>query len=209
VKSKIKTFLANRGLELSKEQLQKLQEYKNLLYKVSGRLNLLSAKDRERIEDLHFSDSLAAATMISKAASVADWGSGGGLPGIPLSIARPDIQMTLVESRTNKAGFLMRAKRELNLTNIRVFAGRGEDIQNTYDLITVRAVGKLSKLIPIILNKLSENGQILCYKGPGLEKELIEADGILKELQISFTEDKVTLPQGESRRYLLLQKTTV
>lgn len=204
MKPELKRFLEGTGIELSPSQVEDLEGFRELLYEVSEQLNLLSARDRDRIEELHLADSLAPAEMIPEGVSLADWGSGGGLPGIPLAIARPDIEVTLVESRTKKASFLLRVKRELSLSNVKIYADRGEDLKERFDVITVRAVGRLAVLVPEIARHVKPGGAMLFYKGPGLDAELDEAQELIKNFGI--TEKFVRLPRGEERRYILLSK---
>jgi len=204
VNPELEEFLKTRGIELTKTQKDKLKLYRNLLYETSDRLNLLSARDRERIEPLHFADSLAPAGFIPRDAKVADWGSGAGLPGIPLAIEKPDIRMTLVESRKKKAAFLLRVIRELSLKNVEVFPDRGENLEYPFDVITVRAIGSIRDVFVEMMKHLKTGGAILFYKGPRVDEEMAEAKRMMKGFKVKKA--KVILPRGEERRYLLVSK---
>lgn len=204
MKPELARFLEDNGIVLEKEQLEKLARYHSLIVEASKTLNLVSRGDLPRIEELHFADSIAPLRMIRKYATVADWGSGAGLPGIPLAIVRPDLQVTLVESRQRKAAFLVRVKRELNLENVTVFAERGEVLSECFNFITIRAVGKIGDVIEELLRHLEKAGGILFYKGPGLDEELVEAKGLIQRYDLEAIEERVFLPAGERRRYLLL-----
>jgi 16S rRNA (guanine527-N7)-methyltransferase len=206
VKPELEGFLKTRGVQLSALQKDKLSRYRDLLFETSGSLNLLSARDRLRIEDVHFADSLAPLDLIPKDVKAADWGSGGGLPGIPLAIARADIHVTLVESRKKKAAFLLRVIRELQLPNVKLFPRRGENLQEDFGLITVRAIGTIKELLPMVERHLRENGAVLFYKGVRLEEELRDANELIEELGFKRQEEKVLLPISQERRYLLLFK---
>ncbi len=197
-------FFKCRGIDLTVEQTRLLDEYKRLLIESSARTNLLSSGDLEKIEETHFADSIAAESFIPHGARVADWGSGAGLPGIPLAITKPDIHMTLVESRQAKAGFLLKAIKELGLVNTRVFPADGATLKERFDIVTVRAVGTIKKILPILLKKLAEGGGLLLYKGPGLDKEIKEASAIIERSGLRTRIEEVTLPSGRTSRHLLL-----
>jgi 16S rRNA (guanine527-N7)-methyltransferase len=205
VKSELEGFLKTRGVQLSAYQEDKLSRYRDLLFETSESLNLLSARDRLRIEDVHFADSLAPLGLIPKDIKAADWGSGGGLPGIPLAIVRSDIHVTLVESRQKKAAFLSRAIKELELPNLELFPDRGENLQEDFELITVRAIGTIKEILPLVERHLSENGAVLFYKGLRLEEELRDARELIEKLGFKKHEERILLPIGEERRYLLLK----
>lgn len=197
-------FLKGMGTEFKRGQIELLEMYKSLLMEWSVRTNLLSSGDLTKIEDIHFADSLAAANLIPRDSNAADWGSGAGLPGIPLAIARPDIRMMLVESRQAKAGFLLKAIKELGLVNTRVFAADGATLKERFDIVTVRAVGTIKKILPILLKKLAEGGGLLFYKGPGLDEEIKEASAIIERSGLRPRIEEATLPSGRTSRYLLL-----
>lgn len=179
--------------------------YKAIFLEVAARINLMSEKER-RFLDIHLADSLAPANMIGDGKKVVDWGSGGGLPGIPLAVARPDIHMTLVESVKKKAAFLLKIKRKLGLGNLSLFAGRGEELTQTFDLIVCRAVGRIADILPMMVEHLNPDGGLLFYKGPGLENELRTANSIIRNAGFKIHTDTVTLPSGRQSRYLLCSR---
>lgn len=201
---KFERFLAGRGVILKDEQKERFERYHSLIIEASKRLNLVSPGDLTRLEELHFADSLAPLKLIPNNARVADWGSGAGLPGIPIAIARPDIDVTLVESRQRKAAFLERARRELGLANLRVFPERGEMLEDCFDIVTVRAVGRIIEILEELILHLTEKGSILFYKGPALTQELAEAENLIRRHGLKAVEERVFLPAGEDRRYLVL-----
>jgi len=200
----LERFLARLGIRLSPKQKKLLARYRDMLVDASQRINLVSSGDRGRLDTLHFADSLGASGLVPQGAAVADWGSGGGLPGVPLAIARPDIRMTLVEARRKKAAFLLRVVRELGVGNLRLFPDRGENLKERFELVTVRAVGKIKVLLPTLIEHLTAKGAVLFYKGPGLEDELDPV--FLAKLGFGHKTQTVILPSGVERRYLLLQR---
>jgi len=203
---KFEHFLSGRGIHLSAAQKELLERYKSIFLDVSTRINLISDSDRVRLEEKHFTDSLAPLELIPHGVKIADWGSGGGLPGIPLAIARPDLKVTVVESRLKKASFLLRVKRELELANVSVFAQRGEELNESFDLITIRAVGKLREVLPRVATHITEKGKLLFYKGPGLDSELRDAGKVISRFGFKLKIEEARLPLEEDRRYLLLTR---
>lgn len=206
MKPELEGFLKTREIQLSPNQKDKLCKYRDLLFETSERLNLLSARDRLRIEDIHFADSIVPAHLIPRNISLADWGSGGGMPGVPLAIARPDIQVTLIESRKKKAAFLLRVIRELRLPNLNLFPDRGENLREKFDFITVRAIGKIKDVLPSILEHLNEKGGVVFYKGRRFKEEIAQTHHFIKEFNLSQKEISAALPFGEHRYYLLFSK---
>ena len=127
-----------------------LARYLELLYRWNQRMNLTAVRDPQVLIELHLAECLRAAQRIPAGVeSVLDFGSGAGLPGIPLQIARPDLHVTLAESQKKKASFLREAVRELGLTHADVHPGRVEDLPTgqTFDLVTLRAVDKMAEAL--------------------------------------------------------------
>src|SRR5579863_5841477 len=110
---------ARAGINLTSHQQELLNRYLDLLLSANQRMNLTRIVDRPSAELLHIADSLTLLAHLPRGPSrVADVGSGGGVPGIPLAIARPDVQIYLIESTRKKAVFLVNAARQLELTNV-------------------------------------------------------------------------------------------
>jgi 16S rRNA (guanine527-N7)-methyltransferase len=112
----------------------------------------------------------------SIAHSLLDLGSGGGLPGIPIKIARPDIRVTLLESGRMKGLFLQHVTKVLGLEDLQVRRARAEDISKEedfvgYDVVVCRAVGALPLLWKLSRPLLKPTGYLLAFKGPGAKKE--------------------------------------
>jgi 16S rRNA (guanine527-N7)-methyltransferase len=111
---------------------------------------------------------------------VLDVGSGGGLPGIPLAIARPELQVTLVDSIAKKTAFLLQAQTELGLKNLHVVTGRAEDLhpQSGFDVITSRAFSDLREFATLTRHLLKPGGRWLAMKGlyPNEEIAALPAD---------------------------------
>jgi 16S rRNA (guanine527-N7)-methyltransferase len=137
---------ADRLVRLGAAALQKLQDYGRLLSEQGVRTGVVAAGDGARIWDRHVLDSLRALDCIRPDdVDIADLGSGGGLPGIPLAIARPDLALVLVEPRLRRVAFLEMVVESLSLRNVRIFPGRVELVQDAVDLCVARAFGSLER----------------------------------------------------------------
>jgi len=176
------TDLARRGgVELSDAQHQKLARYLDLLLEANARMNLTRITERQAAELQHVGDSLTALPRLPVGEiRVADVGSGGGVPGIPLAIARPDATFLLIESTKKKANFLKQAIEALQLTNVSVSEWRAEDVghsnnRETFDVALARAVATLSWLAEWCLPLVKKGGKMLAMKGPKVADELPEA----------------------------------
>jgi 16S rRNA (guanine(527)-N(7))-methyltransferase RsmG len=160
------------------QQLQQLTTYTRLLLEWNQRMNLISPNDEDRIAERHILESLApcAAWDFPPASRVLDLGSGGGLPGIPLKIMRPDLAMTLLESRQKKALFLNTVVRELLLENCRVLSARAEELAQTagesFSIISARAVADLKTLWRWSKPLLAAGGALLAMKGGSVDEEM-------------------------------------
>ena len=121
--------------------------YLELILRWNARTNLTAVRDPEGIIQRHFLESIACARMLPVGiATLLDFGSGAGLPGIPIAICRPEIAVTLAESQGKKAAFLREAVRGLEL-NVAVFAGRAESLPTQFDCVTLRAVDRMEQAV--------------------------------------------------------------
>jgi 16S rRNA (guanine527-N7)-methyltransferase len=130
---------------------EQFQNYLDLLLRWNQRLNLTAIRDPLQVIQRHFVESAFAAQHLPAGiTSLLDYGAGAGLPGIPIAICRPEIQVTLAEARGKKASFLQEALRVLAIPG-QVFPGRVETMpeQNLFDAVTVRAVEKMESAIPV------------------------------------------------------------
>jgi 16S rRNA (guanine527-N7)-methyltransferase len=173
-----KSLAARAAIDLQQGQLDLLSQFIDLLLEANARMNLTRLASRADAELLHVADALTLLPHLPGGArALADVGSGGGVPGIPLAIARPDARVTLIESTKKKAAFLEDAARTLGLTNVTVVARRAEDValsdaRETFDVAVARAVATLDWLVEWCLPLVKVGGRMLAMKGPKVQDEL-------------------------------------
>jgi 16S rRNA (guanine527-N7)-methyltransferase len=158
-------------------------------------------RDAERMVSHHLLDSLAAVPFFQGEA-VLDVGSGGGLPGIPLAIARPELQVTLIDSIAKKTAFLLQAKAELGLKNLQVVTGRVEDYrpEARFDVITSRAFSDLKEFVTLTRNLLKPAGRWLAMKGLYPNEEIA---GLPLDVKVS-ADHALVVPGLEATRHLIV-----
>ncbi len=173
--------LAAIDVTLSAAQLELLARYLDLLLETNKQFNLTAIKDPDAAWRRHIIDSLTllpGLADVEAQSRVIDVGSGGGLPGIPIAIARPDLSLTLLEATGKKARFLERCVAELPLANATVLnlraesAGRDIRHREKYEVVVCRAVGPMAELLEYTLPLARVGGRLLAMKGPSVEREL-------------------------------------
>lgn len=159
--------LAAQGLDLPPAAQEKLLAFAALLGKWNKVYNLTALRDETQVISHHLLDSLAVLPHLGNAKRLADIGSGGGLPGIPLAIARPDLHVALVESNQKKSAFQQQAKIELGLANVSVHCERVEAWQpeEKCDVVISRAFSDLAEFVRLSGHLLAEGGTLLAMKG--------------------------------------------
>ena len=174
IESQLAAGIAALGLALPPDGETRLLAYLALLDKWNRVYNLTAVREPERMVSHHLLDSLTAVPYFT-GPTVLDVGSGGGLPGIPLAIARPDLQVTLIDSIAKKTAFLMQAKTELGLENLAVTTGRVEDFRSEsgFHTITSRAFSDLREFTSLTRHLLKPGGYWLAMKGLYPNEELV------------------------------------
>ena len=169
--------IRNSGLEdmLGAGEIEKLRQYINLLLYWSERMNLIATRDRDYLPTKHI---LPALLLLSEVRAlphktIIDFGSGAGLPGIPLKIALPEIEIILLESRRKRAHFLKEVVRRLGLKGIRAVNQRIEQMESMekVELVVTRAAAEPDKLIHLVKPLLKPYGSVVSYLSQGLVKE--------------------------------------
>lgn len=163
--------LAALDLDLSDAVRDRLIAYVELLARWNAAYNLTAVRDPGEMVARHLLDSLAIAPYVS-GTTLADLGSGAGLPGIPLALVAPERQVTLVDSNGKKARFLREAVRALKLANVRVIEGRVQDVPGQFDCVTARAFATLADMLNWAGGLLADGGNWLAMKGKVDEAEI-------------------------------------
>jgi 16S rRNA (guanine527-N7)-methyltransferase len=179
---------ASAGVELSDAQHAKLAQFIDLLLAANARMNLTRITSVAEANVNHIADALTLLPHLPKSPhALADVGSGGGVPGIPLAIARPDARVTLIEATKKKAAFLRDAARTLQLTNVTVLDQRAEDVgrvtqRESFDVAVARAVATVDWLAEWCLPLVRLGGKMLAMKGPKASEELPAARHAIRVL---------------------------
>jgi 16S rRNA (guanine527-N7)-methyltransferase len=192
--------VAALGLSLPEGAEARLLAYLALLDKWNRVYNLTAVRETERMVSHHLLDSLAAVPFF-RGERVLDVGSGGGLPGIPLAIARPDVQVTLIDSIAKKTAFLLQAKAELGLANLQVVTGRVEDYRSEtgFDVITSRAFSDLREFVMLTRHLLKPGGRWLAMKGLYPHEEIA---ALPPDVRVS-ADYALVVPGLEANRHLI------
>ena len=196
--------LAQLNLSLSPTTKQKLLDYLALVQKWNKVYNLTALRDPQQMLTHHVLDSLAVAPYIAGAKSLLDVGSGAGLPGIPLALALPQVQVTLLDSNQKKAAFLQQAVIELQLTNASVVCERIENIQlnQIFSVIITRAFAEISKFAAAAGHLLAAGGTLLAMKGVFPAAEIAQLGAGFKVSEVK----RLQVPGVEAERHLVFLK---
>jgi 16S rRNA (guanine527-N7)-methyltransferase len=161
------------------DAVETAQRYVQLLATAGVERGLIGPREADRLWDRHVLNSAVISELVPEGARVADIGSGAGLPGIPLAIARPDLKLTLIEPLQRRVSFLTEAVDELGLTWVTVVRGRAEEpavkkVHGDQDVVTARAVAALDKLTRWGSPLLRVGGELLAVKGERAAAEIDE-----------------------------------
>lgn len=160
------------------------QAYANALARDGELLGLLGPLEYPRLWTRHIINSALIAPLLH--GEVGDVGSGAGLPGIPLAIARPDVKFTLIEPMERRHNWLVQQIEDLGLSNVTAMRGRAEDIAENvaFDQVTARAVAALSKLLPWTVPLVKYGGEIVLLKGRSAEAEIAKASKVIRRFEL-------------------------
>ena len=196
------------GINLTEEQLNKLDQFYNLLIEWNEKINLTRITTKEDVYLKHFYDSLTLAKVIdlSTKETLCDVGTGAGFPGIVLKIVYPNLKITLVDALQKRVNYLNEIIKDLQLENIQAIHTRGEDLHDKYDVVTARAVANIEKLLKYTMHLVNNTGVFVAMKG-NIDNELTPEieNKISKKYQILKIE-KFELPIENSQRSLIVIK---
>ena len=166
------------------DRLPLAEQYAELLATDGVVRGLIGPREAPRLWDRHLLNCAVLGEVIDEGAAVCDIGSGAGLPGLVLAIARPDLQMTLVEPLLRRATFLNEAVAALGLPNVTVVRGRAEEhaSRHAYDVVTSRAVAPLDRLLGWSMPLVAPTGALVAMKGESVTEEISAAQPVLRQL---------------------------
>lgn len=207
--------LSEKGITLSPTQLDQFSTYFRLLVEWNEKMNLTAITDEEGVYLKHFYDSITAAFYFpfDKELSLCDVGAGAGFPSIPLKICFPQLKVTIVDSLNKRIGFLQHLVNELNLQDVTLYHDRAEtfgkrlDLRESFDVVTARAVARLSVLSELCLPLVKENGYFIPMKAASVTEEIDKGKKALTILGGKIEKvHSFQLPIEESERNILIIK---
>ncbi|TCP52228.1 16S rRNA m(7)G-527 methyltransferase [Tumebacillus sp. BK434] len=216
--SEVQTFFktqvaAKLGLTLSDEQLGQYETYFNWLVEWNEKMNLTAITDEQGVYVKHFYDSmtLLSVSRFQRSGTLLDVGAGAGFPSLPVHIAAPELQVTVLDSLNKRIGFLNELGSALGVKSFKAVHGRAEDFAKPdlwraqYDQVTARAVARLNVLLELCLPYVKTGGHFFAMKGPDADNEVSEAKKALDVLGGRVVEVvKTALPFEEGERNIIV-----
>ena len=202
------------NIELTEKQIKQFIDYKDMLLEWNEKFNLTAITDEREIILKHFVDCLAISAGAELAGKkIIDVGTGAGFPGVPVKIAFPDTQMTLLDSLNKRITFLEELKNKLGLENVTCIHSRAEDggadknLREGFDLCISRAVANLAVLSEYCLPFVKVGGYFISMKGPDVKDELNESEKAIKVLGGEVKEIKlINIPETDINHSLIIIK---
>ena len=209
--------LANYGFKLSSKQKEQFATYYNKLIEFNKKVNLTRISDKNEVYLKHFFDSITPllefSDLFKGEKSLCDVGAGAGFPSLPIKILCPDLSITIVDSLGKRLKFLDELVSDLSLDKVTLVHSRAEDagqnknLREKFDLVTGRAVARMSVLSEYCLPLAKVDGYLVALKGPKAQDELAEAKNAIEVLGGSVKEVKeLTLPDTDDERTLIVVK---
>ncbi|CAG2150053.1 16S rRNA (guanine(527)-N(7))-methyltransferase RsmG [Cupriavidus plantarum] len=217
-RARLEAALVAIGLVLTPAQVDTLQAYLTLLGKWNSVYNLTAIRHPDEMLTHHLFDSLAAVPALAEAARVSsvsaaargralDVGSGGGMPGLPLAIACPDVSVRMVDIVQKKTAFLTQCRAQLGLDNASAHWGPVEKIEDAdgYAVITSRAFAELTDFVTLSGHLLAPGGRLIAMKGvyPQAELDRMEAAGLMAAWHVESV-PRLTVPELDAERHLVV-----
>ena len=171
------------------DQIDQARSFAQTLANDSDELGLLGPRELDKLWSRHILNSAVVAELVRPGDKVADVGSGAGLPGIPMAIARPDAEFVLIEPMERRSSWMLQVVEDLGLKNVRVLRSRAEDVtEQDFDIVTARAVAALDKLLKLCVPLLKPGGALIALKGSKAAEEITNSKKLEKKLGISSFE---------------------
>ena len=170
------------------DRAEQARAYFAALVRDGDLLGLLGPREMPKLWTRHILNSAVVAELVEVPVSVADVGSGAGLPGIPMALANPEAHYTLIEPMERRSDWLKALVSDLGLTNVEVLRARAEEVGATFDIVTARAVSALPSLLRMCVPLTRHGGEIIALKGSKAADEIAEAKKLQKKLGIESFE---------------------
>jgi len=209
--------LKEQGIELSEGQLKQFHTYFELLVEWNEKMNLTAITDQPSVYLKHFYDSISATFYMNfdKVQSICDVGAGAGFPSIPIKICFPHLQVTIVDSLNKRIQFLTHLSEQLNLDHVEFVHSRAEDFgqnpkyREQFDLVTARAVARLSVLSELCIPLVKTNGHFVAMKAASGDEEMKDAKKALTVLGAKLVDSySFLLPIEDSERSIFIFNKT-
>jgi len=180
----------NEGLEFDEIKYEQFMKYKDLIKEWNEKVNLTAIKEDEEIVKKHFIDSMKVFKFdqLKNAKNIIDIGTGGGFPGIPMKIIKPEINIVLLDSLNKRIKFLNEVIKSLQLEKIKAIHGRAEDFaqeiqyREKFDVAVSRAVANLTVLSEYCIPYVKVGGYFVAMKGPAVEEEIKQSKNAIRLL---------------------------
>lgn len=193
--------LQQMGIGLGTGQQLLLLEFVTLLRKWNSTYNLTALRDEQSVISHHILDSLTLLPYVVGARGLVDVGSGGGMPGIPTAIARPDLPVALLDANSKKISFLQQAVIELGLDNVQVITGRVEAmVGEQFDVITSRAFAELGDFVSLTKQLMAKGGTWAAMKGVYPYEEIAQLPPTVEVVRV----DKLQVPHLDAERHMVV-----
>ncbi len=187
--------LKELGIDVTGQTIEKFRTYLDALYSYRDRMHLLSRRDYERISRRHFLTSLVAYPYVKDRRRICDVGAGAGFPSLPLKILFPEVHFVLFESNHKKAEFLDHLVDVLGLRRIEVINARAEGYSGQdFDLVLLRAVGKVDRMLKVVHRLLAPGGRAIFFKTQDVDAELWRASTAINKMGYGVEVRKIQTP---------------
>ncbi|WP_343311184.1 16S rRNA (guanine(527)-N(7))-methyltransferase RsmG [Bacillus atrophaeus] len=207
--------LAEKGISLSSRQLEQFELYYEMLVEWNEKINLTSITEKKEVYLKHFYDSITAAFYVDfkQVNTICDVGAGAGFPSLPIKICFPHLQVSIVDSLNKRITFLEKLAEALQLENTSFYHDRAEtfgqrqDLRESYDIVTARAVARLSVLSELCLPLVKKNGLFVALKAASAEEELKAGKKAIATLGGELEQvHSFKLPLEESDRNIIVMR---
>lgn len=199
------------GIDITQDDVERFYEYMNLLLEWNEKINLTAITEQNEVILKHFIDSITINKYLKEANTIMDIGTGAGFPGIPLKIINFNKKFTLVDSLNKRINYLKEVCQKLCLNEVECLHARAEELANNktyreqYDVVTSRAVARLSTLLEYMLPFVKVGGRCICMKGANPKAEIEEAKKAVEVLGGRIEKiDNFLLPDSDMERNIII-----